>query len=81
MLVQQMKARYHSQCNKDKKMTKIVTGECLNCESSYEVAYVEQLVSQELPEHCPFCGEPIEDIQEEYIDEDDDLTDDDLKWE
>ena len=63
-------------------MSKIVTGECLNCESSYEVAYVEQLVSQPLPEHCPFCGEVIEDITEDYIDEDEqDLTDDDLKWE
>jgi NAD-dependent SIR2 family protein deacetylase len=61
-------------------MTKLVTGECLNCESSYEVAYVEQLVSQELPEHCPFCGEIIEDITEDYI-EDDDLNEDDLKWE
>jgi len=60
-------------------MSKLVQGECLNCESSFEVAYVEQLVSTELPEHCPFCGEVIEDIQEEYI-EDDDLTDDDLKW-
>lgn len=60
-------------------MSKLVQGECLNCESSFEVAYVEQLVSTELPEHCPFCGEIIEDIQEEYI-EDDDLTDDDLKW-
>ena len=47
----------------------------------FEVAYVEQLVSQPLPEHCPFCGEIIEDIQEEYIDDEDDLTDDDLKWE
>ena len=63
-------------------MSKIVTGECLNCESSYEVAYVEQLVSQPLPEHCPFCGEIIEDITEDYIDEDEqDLTDDDLRWE
>lgn len=60
-------------------MTKLVTGECLNCESSYEVAYVEQLVSQELPEHCPFCGELIEDIQEEYIDENE-QDDDDSKW-
>ena len=60
-------------------MSKLIQGECLNCESSFEVAYVEQLVSTELPEHCPFCGEIIEDIQEEYI-EDDDLTDDDLKW-
>ena len=62
-------------------MSKLVQGECLNCESSFEVAYVEQLVSTELPEHCPFCGEIIEDIQEEYIDEENDLTDDDLKWE
>ena len=60
-------------------MSKIVTGECLNCESSYEVAYVEQLVSSELPEFCPFCGEPIEDITEDYINEDDE--DDDTKWE
>jgi hypothetical protein len=62
-------------------MTKLVQGECLNCESSFEVAYVEQLVSTELPEHCPFCGEIIEDIQEEYIEDEDDITDDDLKWE
>ena len=61
-------------------MSKVVTGECLNCESSYEVAYVEQLVSSELPEHCPFCGEPIEEITEDYI-EDDDLDEDDFKWE
>lgn len=60
-------------------MSKIVTGECLNCESSYEVAYVEQLVSSELPEHCPFCGEVIEEITEDYI-SDDDLDEDDLKW-
>ena len=52
-------------------MSKIVTGECLNCESSYEVAYIEQVVSSELPEYCPFCGEQIEDITEDYIDEDD----------
>lgn len=62
--------------------TRSITAECTNCESSYEVTYVEQLVSQDLPEHCPFCGEPIEEIVENYIDEDEqDLTDDDLKWE
>ena len=61
-------------------MSKVITGECINCESSYEVAYVEQLVSSELPEHCPFCGEAIEEITEEYI-EDDDLNEDDMKWE
>jgi hypothetical protein len=61
-------------------MSKLITGECLNCESSYEVAYVEQLVSQPLPEHCPFCGEVIDEITEDYI-EDDDIDEDDLKWE
>lgn len=62
-------------------MTKVVTGECLNCESSYDVQYVEELTSEEYPEFCPFCGEPIEELTEsDYID-DDDLDEDDLKWE
>lgn len=55
-----------------------VSGECENCESSYEVQYVEELVSEEVPEFCPFCGEPIEDLSEEYI-EDDDL-DENEEW-
>jgi len=59
---------------------KVVSGECLECESTYAVEYVEQLVSQQLPEYCPFCGDPIEELSEEYI-EDDDLDEDDLKWE
>jgi hypothetical protein len=60
-------------------MEKIVTGECENCESSFEVAYVEELVSDSTPTFCPFCGEPIENIQEEYI-EDDELDEDDERW-
>ena len=59
---------------------KVVSGECLECESTYAVEYVEQLVSQQLPEYCPFCGDPIEELSEEYI-EDNDLDEDDLKWE
>ena len=59
---------------------KVMSGECLACESSYEVEYVEQLVSQELPEICPFCGGHIEELSEEYI-EDDDLDEEDLQWE
>jgi hypothetical protein len=54
---------------------KSVIGECLNCESSFGVEYVEELVSQEYPEYCPFCGEVIEDIQEEYIEDEDDNLD------
>jgi hypothetical protein len=29
---------------------KIVSGECLSCESTYEVEYYEELTSQEMPE-------------------------------
>ena len=55
---------------------KIISGECSNCESSYHIEYVEELVSEELPEHCPFCGEiidqltSIEEVEEELDDED-----------
>lgn len=51
--------------------TKLVTGDCLSCESTYSIEYETELVSQELPENCPFCGEPIEELSEEYIDDDD----------
>jgi len=58
---------------------KLVSGDCENCESSYQIAYTEQLVSSELPEHCPFCGELIEEISEEYIDEEDG-NEDEQEW-
>ena len=60
-------------------MEKIVSGNCSNCESTFEVAYVEELVSEEYPEHCPFCGETIDSvIEESYIEDDDDENDG--KW-
>ena len=59
---------------------KSVTGECSSCESTYQIEYEEELVSEEYPEICPFCGEQIEDITEsEYI-EDDDSIDEDDEW-
>ena len=60
-------------------MEKSIVAECSNCESSFNVNYVEELVSEEYPEYCPFCGEIIDEVQEEYIDEDDE-DDDDEKW-
>ena len=57
---------------------KSVTVDCENCESTFGVDYMEELVSQEYPEHCPFCGEHIEEVQESYIEDDDDL--DDEEW-
>ena len=50
---------------------KSLSGDCLNCESQYTVNFIEELVSQELPEHCPFCGEQIEELSEDYIEDDD----------
>ena len=57
---------------------KLVTGECENCDSTFELTYAEELVSDETPNFCPFCGERIEDIQEEYIDEDE--LDENEEW-
>jgi len=58
---------------------KYLNGECINCESSFGIEYVEEMVSKDLPEHCPFCGEVIEELSEDYI-EDDDFTEDDTEW-
>jgi NAD-dependent SIR2 family protein deacetylase len=60
-------------------MQKYVSGDCANCESTYNIEYMETMVSQELPEHCPFCGEVIEELSESYIEDEDDF-DDDEKW-
>ena len=57
---------------------KLVTGECENCDSTFELNYAEELVSDETPNFCPFCGERIEDIQEEYIEEDE--LDENEEW-
>lgn len=57
---------------------KLITAECENCDSSFEVAYAQEMVSDDTPNFCPFCGERIEDIQEEYI-EDDELDEND-EW-
>jgi len=59
--------------------TKTITAECLNCESSYDMIYMEELVSEEYPEFCPFCGETIESLTEEEEDIEDDSDED--KWE
>ena len=58
--------------------TKTITAECHSCESSYDIIYMEELVSEHYPEICPFCGEHIEEIQEEYIEDEND--DDTEKW-
>jgi hypothetical protein len=59
---------------------KTVSGECLSCESTYSVDYLEELVSDEFPEHCPFCGETIEELSEEYSEEEDEESEDDSSW-
>ena len=50
---------------------KITTAECENCESTCEIAFEEDYVSDESPTFCPFCGERIEVLNEEYIEDED----------
>ena len=54
---------------------KQLSGECSSCESTYSIAFMEELVSQDLPEICPFCGEHIEELSEDYIEDDEDDMD------
>jgi NAD-dependent SIR2 family protein deacetylase len=54
---------------------KILSGDCLSCESQYSVEFMEEMVSQELPQHCPFCGEIIDELSEEYIEDEEDEMD------
>ena len=50
--------------------SKVITGECDNCESSFEIAYHKEFVSDSVPLFCPFCGERIDDVFDngDYID-------------
>ena len=57
---------------------KHLSGDCANCESTYTVSFMEEMVSQDLPEHCPFCGEIIEELSEDNIEDEDNL--DDGEW-
>jgi hypothetical protein len=61
-------------------MEKTITANCDSCESTFEIEYIEELVSEELPEFCPFCGEHIDDITEESYIEDDDNEGDEKEW-
>ena len=48
--------------------------ECGSCESSFIIDYEVDFVSKNVPEICPFCGEPIdglEDISDEGNTEED----------
>jgi len=61
--------------------SKSITGECVDCESMFNVMYESEIVSKELPTYCPFCGSIIEEdaLTEEYIDDEEPL--DDEEWE
>ena len=51
---------------------KLVSAECIECESTFELAYTVEMVSVETPNFCPFCGESLF--------HDDDNDDDDEEW-
>lgn len=58
---------------------KVASGECSECESTFDIVYHEEFVSDHTPNFCPFCGEKIEEITEEYI-EDDNFDDNEEEW-
>ena len=60
--------------------SRTITAECSSCESSYDLIFIDELVSEEFPEHCPFCGELIDSLSEETTDEDEDDESDEDKW-
>jgi hypothetical protein len=59
---------------------KVINGECSSCESTYSVEYSEELVAQEYPEHCPFCGEQTQELTEEHLDDDEDPDNSEEEW-
>jgi len=59
---------------------KKIQGECLECESSYQIEFQTQLTSKDTPMFCPFCGEEIEDYNEELIDEESVDNSDNQEW-
>ena len=56
---------------------KSLSGDCANCESTYSIQFMSEMVSQELPEHCPFCGSEIEELTEEFVEDEEDLDTED----
>ena len=48
---------------------------CSCCESLFDIKYEAQMVSDDYPEYCPFCGERIDEINESYIQDDNDESD------
>lgn len=58
---------------------KSLEAECNECESTFYITYIDEMVSEDLPGFCPFCGEQIEDVKEAYIDDDDNFEEDE-EW-
>ena len=44
------------------------------------IYYTDMMASKEYPEYCPFCGEFIEELSEDYIEESEDEFDDEETW-
>jgi len=47
--------------------------DCKECESDFIIDYDEEVVSKDVPEVCPFCGEPIESVEDLNEDDDEDM--------
>jgi hypothetical protein len=45
-------------------MSTYIETSCHSCESIFAIEFKKEDVSVDLPKHCPFCGEVIEDLEE-----------------
>jgi hypothetical protein len=52
-------------------ISKHISGDCSNCESVFDLVFMEELVSEELPQYCPFCGELIEGFRDDTEEDED----------
>jgi rRNA maturation endonuclease Nob1 len=56
-------------------MQKVVNTICNNCDSEFTLTFNENLVPEYEELICPFCGNPIEDVNEKEIDDTYDMFD------
>ena len=59
---------------------KLISAECLSCESTFGVQYLAEMASQEYPEYCPFCGDPITEVTEEMEEDYDEDFEEQDEW-
>lgn len=50
-------------------MSKVINSICDDCDSEFSLSFNENLVKEHEEIFCPFCGKPIESIEEDLQEE------------